>query len=156
MWDDPTTGMECKCELDAYNHKHNIILDLKTCAGVLPLQFGRAVDNFGYHIQDWWYRWGWQEVHGDSLEDASRTTLFVFIAVKNSPSHHCETYTLSDPRWSEMAQKYVSFWMERIDESIRNDNWETATWGNVVEVPVPGYAGKQLDETISIFSNEDE
>jgi len=55
VWEDPITGILCKCKLDWYDEVDGVIYDLKTAADASPFAFSKAVANFGYHIQAAFY-----------------------------------------------------------------------------------------------------
>ena len=48
-WDDPDTGMRCKCRPDWSNG--GLCVDLKTTTDASPKGFARSVVNFRYHVQ---------------------------------------------------------------------------------------------------------
>lgn len=54
-WDDPVTGIKCKCKADWYIPSEGIVVDLKTARSASPNDFSRSVANFRYHVQDAFY-----------------------------------------------------------------------------------------------------
>ena len=55
VWNDPVTGMLCKCRPDWYDEEDGTIYDLKTAIDASPAGFAKAVANYGYHIQQAFY-----------------------------------------------------------------------------------------------------
>jgi exodeoxyribonuclease VIII len=85
-WIDPETGRECKLRADYFRDGgHPIAFDLKACVDASFKGFGRAVQNYDYHLQDAHYSKGF-EVIGKRLEE------FVFIAIENEAPFVCQPY----------------------------------------------------------------
>ncbi|MFE0137662.1 PD-(D/E)XK nuclease-like domain-containing protein [Streptomyces sp. NPDC059037] len=77
FWRDKRTGVMRRARLDWLPDVRSgrlIIPDYKTCRSAEPAALARAVDEFGYHQQDDWYRSGAQAL-GLADEDAA----FVFV-----------------------------------------------------------------------------
>ena len=49
-WDDPETGLRCKCRPDWINGR--VCVDLKSTTDASPKGFAKSVANFRYHVQD--------------------------------------------------------------------------------------------------------
>ncbi|NBQ49287.1 MAG: hypothetical protein EBY40_01175 [Marivivens sp.] len=60
VWDDPDTGVACKCRIDHQLSEDNTIVDLKTTSAqdLKPGTLMKAVASLGYHIGFAWYRRG--------------------------------------------------------------------------------------------------
>jgi exodeoxyribonuclease VIII len=80
-WDDPATGLRCKCRPDWYYA--TTVVDLKTTTDASPRGFAKSVAAFRYHVQASHYLSG---LHG-----AKR---FAFIAVEKSYPHLVAVYEL--------------------------------------------------------------
>jgi hypothetical protein len=52
---DAQYGIDLKGRIDGYNHKHKIMVDLKTCKSAAPLIVHDKIYEFSYHIQLAWY-----------------------------------------------------------------------------------------------------
>ncbi|MFF7313379.1 PD-(D/E)XK nuclease-like domain-containing protein [Streptomyces sp. NPDC008137] len=77
FWRDDRTGVMRRARLDWLPNPRSgrlIIPDYKTCASAHPEKLQRAVDDFGYHQQDDWYR---SACH--ALGIADETAAFVFV-----------------------------------------------------------------------------
>lgn len=79
-WDDPETGLRCKCRPDWINGR--ICVDLKTTTDASPRGFAKSVANFRYHVQDAHYM-------ACGLFDR-----FIFIAVEKEPPYAVACYHL--------------------------------------------------------------
>jgi len=79
-WDDPETGLRCKCRPDWIND--GICVDLKTTTDASPKGFARSVASFRYHVQDAHYL-------ACGLFDR-----FIFIAVEKEPPYAVACYQL--------------------------------------------------------------
>lgn len=77
FWRDDRTGVMRRARLDWLPDARSgrlIIPDYKTCRSAEPAALARAVDEFGYHQQDDWYRAGAQ-----ALGLADENAAFVFV-----------------------------------------------------------------------------
>lgn len=142
-WVDELTGIPCKCQLDMLHGPADdprVIVDLKTAVATNPREFQRAVINFGYHIQAWWYRNAVERWTGRRLP-------FVFVVVKNKPSFCVETFDL-DEDWFELAEVKVRAAMQRLRQAYDEGKWTTSTHGHVVTLKPPRWAYYEVEETI--------
>lgn len=130
-WTDDVTGLPCKCQMDLVC-RFPMLADLKTAADSDPEAFTRAVLNFRYHWQAWWYREAWKRYTGE-------TRPFLFIVVKSSPSYTVETYDLHAD-WYALAEVQVRDTMERLARAYANNEWRTPTFGKVVTLKPPKWA----------------
>lgn len=77
FWRDDRTGVMRRARLDWLPDPREgrlIIPDYKTCRSANPEQLAKAVDDFGYHQQDDWYRSG-----AKALDLADDDAAFVFV-----------------------------------------------------------------------------
>ncbi|MBT2505119.1 PD-(D/E)XK nuclease-like domain-containing protein [Streptomyces sp. ISL-98] len=77
FWRDPLTGVMRRARFDWLPDARSgrlIIPDYKTCRSAEPAALARAVDEFGYHQQDDWYRAG-----AKALDLADEDAAFVFV-----------------------------------------------------------------------------
>jgi len=56
VWDDPDTGLRCKCRVDWMTEKAGVFVDLKTTADASD--FERSILKYGYHRQTAFYQRG--------------------------------------------------------------------------------------------------
>jgi exodeoxyribonuclease VIII len=86
-WDDPETGLRCKCRPDWING--STCVDLKTTTDASPKGFARSVASFRYHVQDAHYL-------ASGLFDQ-----FIFIAVEKEAPFAVGVYALDADALSE-------------------------------------------------------
>jgi len=79
-WDDPETGLRCKCRPDWINGR--TCVDLKTTTDASPKGFAKSVPSFRYHVQDAHYM-------ASGLFDQ-----FIFIAVEKEAPFAVGVYEL--------------------------------------------------------------
>lgn len=77
FWDDPDLGVPCKARFDRLIPGVGVV-DVKTAASVEPHKIGYAICDYGYHIQDPFYRRGAHIACGIPNPD------FVFVFVSNT------------------------------------------------------------------------
>lgn len=75
-WNDPETGLLCRCRPDKLITEHGWIVDVKTTADMS--KFARSVYDFRYHVQDQFYSEGYKQHFGE--EPAG----FLFLVVSTS------------------------------------------------------------------------
>lgn len=93
FWNDPTTGLDCKCRIDWIPGKfEGVLVDLKTTQDASPKGFERSIAKYGYARQAAIY------LHGINQFQPTKKTfdIFVFIAIETTPPYRTEVYTLSE------------------------------------------------------------
>lgn len=86
---DMQTGVRCKVRPDLVNYDLRIMVDLKTCISAAPQAFSKAVLEYGYHIQEAFYKRIWNGYFkNDQIED------FYFIAVEKEKPYASMVYQL--------------------------------------------------------------
>lgn len=86
---DPSTGELVRIRLDLIT-RDDVIVDLKKTQDASPAGFARSVANYGYFMQDAFYRDVFQ------LAAGTPARAFVFIAVEEAPPHAVGVYSI-DP-----------------------------------------------------------
>lgn len=129
-WEDETTGMMCKCQLDTVS-QWKVLTDLKTCRDIHPFTFNRSVFQFGYAIQARWYQLAWQRYTGELWP-------FCFVCVQTSPSYGCETYDLS-PEWYSYADRKIQEGLHGLKRAYDTDDWHTPTFGKITTLEPEGW-----------------
>jgi len=130
-WTDERTGLPCKCQFDVVC-RFGTLTDLKTAAETDPDAFVRAIVNFRYHWQAWWYREAWKRYAGE-------TRPFAFVVVKSKPSYTVETYDLH-PDWYDLAEVQIRDTMDRLAAAYASGNWTTPTFGRITTLRPPRWA----------------
>lgn len=85
FWRDERTGVMRRARLDWLPHPRSgrlIIPDYKTCRSAEPSALAKAVEEFGYHQQDDWYRSG-----AKALDLADDDAAFVFVCQEKDPPY---------------------------------------------------------------------
>ena len=90
VWTDKETGIECKGRLDRAAIKSSLLIDFKTTRDASEEGFKKSVREFGYHIQDAFYRSGYEEVFGE------KPAGFAFPLIEKEPPYLTNLCQLSD------------------------------------------------------------
>lgn len=126
-WHDTVTGLSCKSQVDMIHgtlQDPRIIVDLKTAADSSADKFTRAVGNWGYHLQAWWYRQAVFNWCGEYLP-------FVFVVVQSSPPYTCEVYELNQD-WYDIAEKKIRKALPELAECRQEESYHTPTHNTIV------------------------
>ena len=84
FWEDPYTGVLCRCRPDFVN-SHTII-DLKTVGRGDTFGFSRQAPSLNYHVQDAFYTWGYSSASGIQIDDFQFLTVeteFPYLAARH-------------------------------------------------------------------------
>lgn len=85
---DAEHGVDLRCRPDYITR--GILVDLKSAVTSQPADFGRAVINFGYDVQEAFYRRVWHIETGEAPKG------FVFVAVEKNPPYAVSVLMLDD------------------------------------------------------------
>lgn len=86
-WVDEVTGVRCKARVDYWVPSKHLAIDLKTTSDASPDAFARSIYNYRYHVQEAFYRRGF-EACGEQID------AFVFLAVEKVPPFALAVYML--------------------------------------------------------------
>lgn len=111
-WDDPVTGLPCKCRDDYYREDLETCVDLKTTQSAKDDEFGRSAGKFRYHVQAAHYAAGHAEV-GKPIQN------FVFIAVEKEPPYAVSMFYL-DRDSAESGESTYRADMQRLAECLES------------------------------------
>lgn len=89
IWEDPKTGLKCKCRPD-YLRQDGICIDVKTTSDASWFKFQRSVVNFRYHVQGAFF------LDGISSVLKTRIEHFILIAIETSPPYEIAIYRLDE------------------------------------------------------------
>jgi hypothetical protein len=131
FWIDPETGELCKCRPDWTSPAGEgvILVDGKTCQDASADGFGRAIWNFGYHLQAAWYSDGFTAATGLKVHG------FVFAAVESAWPHAAAAYMLGDDVL-EAARRENRRLLNTYAECKRNGIWPGYSTGiQLVNLP---------------------
>jgi exodeoxyribonuclease VIII len=125
FWNDPETGLLCKCRPDIFHN--TMICDLKTTRNASPHDFQRAVYHYDYYIQAAMLVEGAREVLGLDIKD------FYFIVIEKEYPHASVIYKLDE---MALAQGICDFknLLFRLKECQEQNNWPSYT-DQVISLP---------------------
>lgn len=140
FWTDPETGAPMRSRLDWLPEVHRgrmVIPDLKTCLSASPHHLRKATFDYGYFIQDPFYRSGVRAL--GLAEDVG----FVFVFVEKDPPHLTVVRQL-DPDALTAGQEAI-----RRATDLYADCLATNTWpgygDDIDEISLPPWAAHQLE-----------
>lgn len=113
---DEETGLIVRCRPDIYNGTHKLILDLKTAASAAKPAFQKAVEDYGYHVQDPIYTDVWSGAGGGEVEG------FFFVVVEKSSPPVIAVYELDKPSVAEGYEIYRRA-LKQYAECVESDVW---------------------------------
>lgn len=115
-WEDPETGILCRCRPDKIIPEYHWIMDVKTTADIH--RFKTAYYDYRYHVQDAFYSDGYQAQFGEQ-------PTFVFLAV--STTAECGRYPVEIFMMGEDAklagQQEYHRNLHTLSECTLNDEW---------------------------------
>lgn len=130
-WDDPETGLRCKCRPDWLDG--STCVDLKTTNDASPRAFAKSVANFRYHVQ---------QAHYQAAEPIER---FIFIAVEKEPPFAVGVYELDADALAE-GQRLRIRDLQRIANCRAAESWPG--YGDELQtLSLPGWAFSDSDIT---------
>lgn len=119
-WTDPDTGVACRYRADWTQRRGDwlLLVDLKTSDNpVSPAGFAKSVLDYGYAMQDAWYRDGARMLHPD-VERIS----FLFVAVSKKPPHIVTVFEL-DAEAKEYGARRNRKSREIFARCVEADEW---------------------------------
>ena len=120
-WTDPETGELCRCRPDIYNPSLKMMGDVKTARDAGSWGFAKAIEEYGYHVQDAFYSDGWTMAGGGDVD------AFVFIAVESEAPNLFQIYEL-EPADRDQGRQIYQTALRRYADCKRTGIW-------------PGYPG---------------
>lgn len=116
FWEDPVYGFQCKLRADYLNPEERAIVDIKTASNITKEGLQRAVSNFNYHWQDFWYKRGMNVVYPGTYE------MFVFIFVETKRPYSVVSRVL-DADSMKAAQKEIEPLLHVYNECFSENRW---------------------------------
>lgn len=133
FWTDESTGIECKCRLDA--HRDGVVVDLKSCADASTSQFVKDAIKFGYDVQCAHYLRGYRAVF-------EKTATFWFICVEKKPPYAVNVIEATDG-FVDRGTWHLIDLMDRLKECRDKNEWPGY---GVNELVLPEWAAIPDDE----------
>lgn len=140
FWRDPEFGVWRRCRWD-WLTPYQEVADLKTCASASPHDdIPKAMHNFGYYLQNAWYRDGFTELFGEEPRD------FLNVFVSTEPPYLITIARLDD--------KAVSLGRQRCRAALEKyrDCTEAGVWpawsDDITDISLPYWAERQIESEI--------
>lgn len=143
IWDDPETGLRCKCRPDRNPHNINhVLLDLKTTTDASAEGFSRSCIKFGYARQAAWYLEGMAQATG---EPWSMDGIFAFIAVEKTAPFRVEVYTL-DANFMAYGRLQCRTLLDIEVECRKSNYWPAWKYLEAQQLVLPGWLERNLKD----------
>jgi exodeoxyribonuclease VIII len=123
VFDDPETGIRCKCRPDRYVARASMLVDIKSSFDAAPSDFPRLAENRGYFHKLAFYRRGLRAVEWPLTEIA-------VLAVEPDAPHDLAPYLIEDMKDLDAADADISRLLRVLRQCEDNDRW-------------PGYAASE-------------
>ena len=114
-WDDPETGLPCKCRTDHYRQDLATIVDIKSSSNAKADAFARDVAAYGYHRQDGFYRSGLTAL-GAPVEH------FIFVCIEKLPPYNVAVFEVDSDDAAQGARENGAL-LRQLAECVGNDVW---------------------------------
>lgn len=98
LWNDPTTGADCKLKADFLPEKHNVVVDIKRMKDVSKGGFRRSMTRFRYDVQAAFYL--------DGLAQTNAKDAFIFICVEPTPPFRVAVYQADNQMIEKGREQY--------------------------------------------------
>lgn len=128
---DEATGVDMRCRPDGWRKDIAAVIDLKTTIDPSPYGFAKQCANFGYHLQDQFYR-------RCMLNDGHEVDRFIFIAVGKDAPYPVGVYELDHQSLDEGAAG-VQCALEKYHQALKTNVWEYG-FGDLQTIQIPSYA----------------
>lgn len=124
-------GVDMRCRPDGWRKDIAAVIDLKTTIDASPQGFAKQAANFGYHLQDQFYR-------RCMLNDGHEVDRFVFIAVGKEAPYPVGVYEL-DYQSLEEGEVGVQYALAKFAEASKTGVWDYG-YGELQTIRIPPYS----------------
>lgn len=136
FWNDPATGIACKCRTDWFDGE--AITDVKSCTDASLNGFSRSVATFGYDVQAAFYVDGIKAATGMELP-------FNFIAAEKDAPHAVAVYR-ADPEVIEVGRKKYRAALQLLKWCQESGSWPAyQPEGEIELISLPRWAANAED-----------
>jgi exodeoxyribonuclease VIII len=132
-------GLKLKSRVDILPEHGNIIADIKTCESADPDEFAKAIANYSYYRQAYFY------LKLCKLAGLEKTN-FVFIAVEKTPPYEIGMYIL-DEEAMDAGRLTIERDLATIRECEARNKWPGRPRG-IMAISMPQWFTKQLNAAI--------
>jgi len=115
FWNDPITGVLCKCKPD-FKREGHIIVDIKSTENASTSEFQKSIAYYSYHRQAAFYLDGISAVTGDKYDT------FILIAVEKTPPYGVAAYVLDEATIDAGRHDYKRA-LEIISKCQKENRW---------------------------------
>lgn len=122
-WDDPNTGLLCKCRPDLWHD--TVVIDLKTSLNASYREFQSSTYKYGYHIQAGMIQEGIRHVTGITIHD------FCFVVVEKEPPFATAVYLLDETALAKGVSEFRTL-LRRVKDSMESNNWDGYPTQNLI------------------------
>ncbi len=129
-WNEPNTGVRCKCRPDLWHDK--VVIDLKTSVNASYREFQSSVYKYGYHIQAGMIQEGIRNVTGVTIHD------FCFVVVEKEPPFATAVYLLDETAIARGASEFRTL-LAKLKYAQDNEEWEGYPTQNLILPPWANY-----------------
>jgi hypothetical protein len=130
IWRDEATGVMCRMKADWL--RATGFVDLKTTDNAAPDSLSKSAYNFGYYIQDAFYRRGFRALH------PGVDPWCAFVAVEKQPPHLVHVHQLKE-RALAYGDRKVSEALERYRDCTESGVWPGYPDDEITEIDLPPY-----------------
>jgi exodeoxyribonuclease VIII len=119
-----------------------LLVDLKSTKTSNPDKFARSVDQYSYHAQLAWYRYGIR-ANGGTVEEC------YIVAVESTAPYVTQVFRMT-PKRLEFGDRLCTLWMERYRVCSETNTWPGYS-ETIVDLDVPDY----LDDSVEMDFGEE-
>lgn len=128
---DAEHGVDMRCRPDGWRKDIAAVVDLKTTIDPSPQGFAKQCANFGYHLQDQFYR-------RTMLNDGHEVDRFVFVAVGKDAPYPVGVYELDYSSLDEGAAG-VQYALGKYAQAQERNVWDYG-YGDLQTISIPPYS----------------
>jgi hypothetical protein len=122
-WNDPTTGLLCRCRPDLW--VGDIVVDVKTTEDARREGFERSIEKFRYHVQAAFYLDGIGHALDQGAElpqGLERPRVFVFAVIEKKAPYLSAAYVL-DAETMSIGRREAAEDLAALSDAIHRDEW---------------------------------
>lgn len=128
---DAIYDVDLRARPDGWRRDIAALIDLKTTISPDPVGFAKQCANFGYHIQDAFYR-RVMAIEGHEIDR------FIFISVGKEPPHHVGVFEL-DWRSLKEGEAATRYALEKFSTARKTGVWDYG-YGELQTIQIPSWS----------------
>lgn len=138
-WIDPETGLACKSKVDLWDEDLGFYLDLKSCLSAHPVEFGRTVAKYRYHVQHCMYATG-------AAANGVPINHFLLVPVEKIAPYFTAVYHIdaaAEEKGFEVLRRSLAKLRFCMEQYLKGADLEDAfpAYGNDIQrLTIPGWA----------------